>query len=124
MLLSTDDIRRLETKGYGAEFFVRFDRAGYAVLRNRKGHCVFYDLENQGCMVYADRPLGCRVYPVILDEEKGIVVDNLCRAGSSVTAQEKARRGKRVLELLKTVDDEAEKRRFVRSVSSVSDDLH
>ena len=123
MLLSTSDIRRLERKGYDAEFFVRFDKAGYAIMRNRKGHCVFYDLENRGCTIYDDRPIGCRVYPVILDEEKGIVVDNLCRARSSVTAQEKARRGKRVLELLKKVDGEAEKRCFNRSASTTSNDL-
>jgi Fe-S-cluster containining protein len=68
MLLSSEDIERLETKGYSEEFFVRFDRAGYAKLRNREGHCVFYEVEKRRCSVYADRPLGCRLYPVIYDK--------------------------------------------------------
>jgi Fe-S-cluster containining protein len=124
MLLSNADIQRLERKGYRPEFFVRFDKAGYAVLRNRRALCVFFDAEKVSCKVYADRPLGCRVYPVILDEDKGIVVDSVCRAPSSVTAKEKARRGKRVQELLKKVDGEAEKRRFAHSASPASDDPH
>ena len=123
MLLSITDIQRLERKGYSTEFFVRYDKADYAALRNRQEHCVFYDVENRRCRVYADRPLGCRAYPVILDEEKGIVVDNLCHARSLVTEQEKARKGKRVLKLLRNIDAEAEKRRYAYSSSAVSDQL-
>ncbi len=115
MLLSLADIQRLERKGYRREFFVRFDKAGYAVLRNRREHCVFYDLENRGCRVYADRPLGCRVYPVILDEKKGIVLDCLCNARSSITEQEKARKGRRVRKLLECIDAEAENRSSTQS---------
>jgi Fe-S-cluster containining protein len=110
MLLSTEDIERLERKGYSKEFFVRFDRAGYAKLQNRQGYCVFYDVEKRQCKVHADRPLGCRIYPVIYDEAKGIVVDSICHAQSTVTEKQKAKRGRKVLKLLKKIDSEAKKR--------------
>ena len=111
MLLSTEDITRLEWKGYGEDSFVRFDKEGYALLRNRQGHCVFYNNEERRCDVYACRPSGCRVYPVIYDEEEGIVVDSICHAQGTITEQEKARRGKRVLKLLEKIDNEAKIRR-------------
>jgi Fe-S-cluster containining protein len=111
MLLSNEDIERLERKGYSKEFFVRFDRAGYAKLRNLQGHCVFYDVEKRQCKVHGDRPLGCRLYPVIYDEAKGIVVDSICHAQSTVSEKQKAKRGKKVLKLLEKIDAEAKKRR-------------
>jgi Fe-S-cluster containining protein len=110
MLLSKEDIERLERKGYGRASFALFDRAGYARLRNRQGHCVFYDVEKRRCKVRGDRPLGCRLYPVIYDEAKGIVVDNICHAQGTVSEKQKAKRGKKVLKLLEKIDAEAKKR--------------
>jgi hypothetical protein len=112
MLLSTEDIDRLEKKGYSKQFFVQFDKAGYATLRNRQGCCVFYDVEKRRCKVRADRPLGCRIYPVIYDEAKGIVVDDICHAQGTVTEKQKAKRGRKVLKLLEKIDAEAKIRRF------------
>ncbi len=111
MLLSTEDIASLESRGYTKESFVRFDSEGYAMLRNRQGHCVFYNIQERSCGVYTHRPSGCRVYPVIYDEEKGIVVDSICHAQETVANQEKARKGKRVLKILKDIDSEALARR-------------
>jgi Fe-S-cluster containining protein len=91
MLLSAKDIERLEMKGYDRDFFVRFDSEGYAALRNYRGFCVFYDAEKKRCKVRAHRPLGCRIYPVIYDEGKGIVVDAICPSRGSVTEKQKAK---------------------------------
>lgn len=114
MLLSTRDIARLEKKGFPAESFVRFDNSGYAILRNRRGHCFFYNVKQRRCNVYADRPSGCRIYPVILDENIGIVADHICNARASITDQEKIRKGKQVIKLLDKIDREAEHRRLRR----------
>jgi len=103
MLLSLDDIERLERKGYRKEFFVCFDREGYPTLRNRQGHCVFYDSEKSRCRVYKDRPLGCRLYPVIYDELKGIIVDNICHTKNKITEKEIERKGKKVVKLIKKI---------------------
>jgi Fe-S-cluster containining protein len=112
MLLSEEDIRRLERKGYDRDFFAHCDSEGYVTLRNYRGYCVFYDVEKKRCKVRAIRPLGCRSYPVVYDEEKGIVVDSICPAQITVTEKQKAKRGKKVLKLLEKIDAEAKKRRF------------
>jgi Fe-S-cluster containining protein len=114
MLLSSEDIERLEKKGYTRDFFVRFDSEGYATLRNHRGYCVFYDAEKSRCKVRAHRPSGCRIYPVIYDETKGITVDPICPSYSSVTEKQQAKRGKKLLKLLETIDAEAKKRRLAK----------
>jgi Fe-S-cluster containining protein len=114
MLLSAKDIERLERKGYDRDFFVRFDSKGYATLRNNRGYCVFYDTEKRRCKIRAHRPVGCRIYPVIYDENKGITVDTICPSRNSVTDKQKAKRGKKVLKLLETIDTEAKNRRLAR----------
>jgi Fe-S-cluster containining protein len=111
MLLCAADIKRLEKKGYSKESFTRFDKDGYALMRNNQGHCVFYNIVGRGCMVYSSRPLGCRVYPIIQDEEKGIVVDNICHAQETISQSEKNKVGARVLRLLERIDAEAKVRR-------------
>ena len=111
MLLSQKDITRLEKKGFSKNHFVHYDNQGYAQLKNREGYCAFYDLKNRQCSVYVDRPSGCRVYPVIFDEEKGIVLDNICQSRSTITEKEKNLKGKRVIKLLERIDCEALDRR-------------
>ncbi len=109
MLLSKADILRLRKKGFATTSFVRYDKNGYAFLRNREGCCVFFD-ENVGCCrVYLFRPGGCRVYPVIFDEEKGIVIDSLCKSHATISEKEKMLRGRRVIRLLRIIDGEAQK---------------
>ena len=110
MMLSTKDIKRLEEKGYAKDFFVRFDKEGYSLLRNHQGYCVFYGVKEHCCNVYADRPAGCRVYPVIYDEEKGIIIDNICRAQMTITEEEKTTRGRKVRRLLDLMDSEVRSR--------------
>jgi Fe-S-cluster containining protein len=110
MLLETEDIERLQREGYRKTFFAKLDSKGYFTLKNFKGYCVFYDKENQRCKVRAARPAGCRIYPVMHDEDNGIVIDNICPAGSTISEKQKAGRGKKVLKLLKRIDAEAQKR--------------
>jgi len=107
MLLSKKDIRRLEKIGFSQKLFVVFDKHGYAQLRNREGYCFFYDRLNHQCSVYVERPSGCRVYPVILDEDKGIILDSICESLKSITQSEKNLKGKRVIRLLEIIDSEA-----------------
>jgi len=107
MLLSQKDIRRLEKRGFSKNYFAKFDRQGFAQLKNREGYCVFYDYKKCQCSVYLDRPSGCRVYPVILDEESGIVLDNICDSRNSISENEKKLKGKRVIKLLERIDNEA-----------------
>lgn len=107
MLLSKEDIKRLEKRDFNQNQFVNYDKQGYAQLKNSNGYCVFYDLQNHKCKVYVDRPTGCRVYPVIVHEEKGIILDRLCHSRKSITLSEKKLKGKRVTKLLEIIDSEA-----------------
>lgn len=110
MLLSNEDIERLEREGYCREFFTSLNKEGYVKLSNTSGHCVFYDANNHQCKVYAVRPLGCRLFPVILVEATGIRVDNICPAKVKFEDKTIAERGRKVLKLLDTIDEEAESR--------------
>ena len=110
MMLSKGDIALLERKGHNKKAFLRLDKQGYARLRNRKGSCVFYDTDKNACRVYADRPQGCHIYPVIYSEEEGIIVDDLCPMKTTITNVERTRKGKEVIQLLITIDREANER--------------
>ena len=112
MLLSMADIRRLERAGYDRRKFVRHDKRGFAKVRNKSGYCVFYDAEKNRCKVYKYRPLGCRIYPVILIEEEGIVADHICPMKDTVSGKDLERNGEKVVKLLKRIDAEAKKRAF------------
>jgi Fe-S-cluster containining protein len=110
MLLSEKDIIRLVKQGFSRNYFVKYDEQGYAQLKNRDGCCVFYNIEKRECSVYADRPSGCRVYPVIFDEEKGVILDDICQSRDTITEKEKNRKGKLVIKLLERIDVEAKRR--------------
>jgi Fe-S-cluster containining protein len=76
MLLSPDDVRRIERLGYElADFAVQVE-AGWS-LKNVSGRCVF--LGEESCRIYPNRPEGCRIYPLLYDETSGrAILDHLC----------------------------------------------
>jgi hypothetical protein len=47
---------------------------------------------------------------VILDEEKGIVLDVICDSRNTITETEKKLKGKKVIKLLDQIDNEAANR--------------
>lgn len=110
MMLCNTDVERLERLGHDRQKFVRYDRLGFARLRNRHGFCVFYDVERCRCQIYRHRPLGCRIYPAIYSEEEGIVVDDLCPMKNTVSKVVLKREGRRLVELLQRIDKEAHAR--------------
>jgi len=107
MPLSENDMRLLEKAGCKREKFVRYDKRGFALLQNRRGYCVFYDVERCRCKAYRFRPLGCRLYPVVYSEEDVAMVDELCPAGRTVSRQELRKKGEKVGELLRRIELEA-----------------
>jgi Fe-S-cluster containining protein len=111
MLLSEADIKHLENAGFSPEYFVVCGKDGFVKLRNLRGHCVFYDSKKRRCKLYKLRPLGCRLYPVIFNEEEGIVVDDLCPMRGTITKSELKHKGKEVIRLLQLIDREAEIRK-------------
>jgi len=62
MELTNGDISRLDAAGK-RDFYVEED--GGKFLKNLKGRCML--LDDVGlCTAYADRPLGCRIYPLVM----------------------------------------------------------
>jgi len=110
MLLSKEDIKRIEKKGFRKKYFMKINNEGYAQLKNYDGYCVFYSLEKRQCSIYSDKPSGCGVYPVILDEDIGIIIDDICPEKVTITSEEKEEKGKAVIKLIEVIDAEAEKR--------------
>ena len=110
MMLSNADVERLEKVGYNRQKFIRYDKHGFARLRNCHGFCVFYDVVKCRCKIYKHRPLGCRIYPIIYSEQDGIIVDDLCPMKNTVSKIELKRKGKKVIELLQRLDNEANSR--------------
>lgn len=78
MPLTKGDVDRIKKLGFSESFFVD-RRSRIPRLKNIEGHCVFLDPNTNVCTIYPDRPEGCRLYPLIYDEERDdIVVDPLC----------------------------------------------
>jgi Fe-S-cluster containining protein len=90
MLLSKDDAQRIVSLGFSEDFFaVRF--RGFKKLRNSNGRCVFHDGEQ--CTIYSNRPSGCRLYPIIFDENLNRpIMDTLCPSNDEFPLSSKARR--------------------------------
>lgn len=76
MILSVNDIKKIQNLGYDKKFFVRKDY-GYFKLKNKDGRCVFHNGEK--CLIYDFRPEGCKLYPLIFnDKYHCAVIDNEC----------------------------------------------
>lgn len=76
MPLSALDVSRIESLGFSRSSFV-INRDGNHQLRNVSGRCAFHD--GQGCTIYSNRPEGCQLYPVVLNEDTGeAMLDSCC----------------------------------------------
>lgn len=76
MILSNDDIKSIEGMGYDKNYFVRI-KEGWLKLKNKNGRCVFHN--GKICLIYKNRPEGCKIYPLIFNEEYGsAVIDEEC----------------------------------------------
>lgn len=75
MLLLNEDIERIRSLGFAKKFFV-IKRDGWLQLKNYDGRCVFHN--GIVCSIYENRPEGCRLYPVIHNEDMNITFDMDC----------------------------------------------
>jgi len=106
MLLSKEDIERLERAGFSREDFAVTGKDGLTRLRNIGQWCYFYDSAKKKCQVYEDRPLGCLLYPVVYSIDEGIMVDELCPEKYTVSKHELKVKGKILLKHLKKITSE------------------
>ena len=86
MVLTPSDIRRLEALGYRREEFAEL-RGGFYRLRNVRGRCYF--LRGGRCAVYEYRPIGCSMYPIVINVETGgVELDEDCPIAGETTEEE------------------------------------
>jgi hypothetical protein len=101
MPLSHRDIKRISKVGYQPEDFVIKTDSGLR-LKNHLGRCVF--LSEDGCKIYPHRPEGCRLYPLVYDEDLGrAILDYFCPYNYEFEVRkEDIKRLKALLEKLKS----------------------
>ncbi|KYK28878.1 hypothetical protein AYK20_06485 [Thermoplasmatales archaeon SG8-52-1] len=76
MILSNNDIEKIQNIGYNKNFFVKRSD-GWKKLKNKNGKCVFHN--GKICMIYDQRPEGCKLYPLIFNIElKSAIIDSFC----------------------------------------------
>lgn len=114
MELSEEDIERLERIGYSREEFSIVGEDGIPLLRNVGKWCYFHDSDRRFCRVYANRPLGCRLYPIVYSNDGGVTVDPLCSMAWTMCEDELRAKGSEMIELVKTLENEAVARRAAR----------
>jgi len=71
MPLSNGDIERIKGLGFDYDSFV-VNINGWLQLKNNDGRCVFND--GKQCLIYNNRPEGCKLYPITYDEDKNCAV--------------------------------------------------
>ena len=78
MLLTEEDVERVTAAGFAASYF-SLTGDGWLELKNVGGRCVFND--GAKCMIYDDRPEGCRTYPLVY-HKGGARLDADCPHGT------------------------------------------
>ena len=71
MPLSKEDIEHIIRSGFDYSYFV-VNRNGWLQLKNYDGRCVFND--GRECLIYENRPEGCKIYPLVYDEDENCAV--------------------------------------------------
>jgi len=105
MELSSNDIRKLVEAGYRPDEFAVMDGC-VTRLRNVDGWCYFYSHADKKCRVYTNRPLGCFLYPVVYLVNEGVIIDELCPMGQTISEKELRMKGKILAKLLKEIDSQ------------------
>jgi Fe-S-cluster containining protein len=71
MPLSNADIERIKGLGFDFDSFV-INIDGWLRLKNNDGRCVFND--GKHCLIYENRPEGCKLYPITYNEDENCAV--------------------------------------------------
>ncbi len=108
MTLTRKDVEQIEKLGYDRKDFLVRVTDGFCELKNVDGNCYFYDLDSKKCIIYENRPEGCRYYPIIYDARKRkCIVDKDCPSEETVTRAEIRKICHKVRRLVETLQQEA-----------------
>ena len=71
MILSNEDVEKIKGLGFDFDFFV-VNIDDWLQIKNYDGRCVFND--GKKCLIYENRPEGCKLYPITYDEDENCAV--------------------------------------------------
>jgi hypothetical protein len=117
MELSENDAEKLERIGYSREKFSIVGEGGILHLRNVCKLCYFFDSAKRKCRVYARRPLGCRLYPIVYSLDGCATVDPFCPMTSNICQEELRAKESELIKLVKTIENEAVARQVARKTT-------
>lgn len=117
MELSEEDVERLKGIGYSRGEFSVMGEDMIPRLRNVGRWCYFYDPAKELCRVYMNRPLGCRLYPIVYSIDGQVTVDPLCPQAWTISQDALRDREKDLIKLVKTLESEAAARSVARETS-------
>lgn len=113
MPVTEDDVARLVALGHDRAAFTTVGAEGWlhlATVEPAEGMpgrpCYF--LKDGACSVYAARPQGCRIYPIVLNESSRLVRDEDCPHRAEFPVDPAAKR--RIQRILSALDREARSR--------------
>ena len=106
MVLSNQDIQTIERLGFSSGFFIQ-NNNGWLQLKNRQNRCVFHNGEY--CIIYENRPLGCKLYPLVYQEDTHkVIFDAECPYTHQFTLT--TTKQKQLIDLVNTLRTERNKR--------------
>ena len=106
MPLTEDDLKRIEKLGFKRPEFIT-EAEGETRLRNRNKTCFF--LEDGRCKIYASRPEGCSMYPLVYDvDAHRFVFDHICPHGAEFKAKREDK--ERLKRLIRRLEREVAKK--------------
>ena len=84
MPLTEEDLKRIEKLGFKRIDFT-VEAEGETRLKNRGKMCYF--LEGVRCIIYGNRPEGCKIYPLVYDVySHKFIYDQVCPHGAEFKA--------------------------------------
>jgi len=121
MLLLEEDVQRIVGLGFDESSFSTKSE-GFKVLKNSSaGRCVFHD--GKRCTIYSNRPAGCKLYPIIFDEDLNHPVkDRLCPYRDEFDLSSEAKRELSKV-YLKLIDERHVERKTEKKPQSISDSV-
>ncbi|RLF23346.1 MAG: YkgJ family cysteine cluster protein [Thermoprotei archaeon] len=104
MPLTLEDIARIRKLGFKTSSFVIM-KDGIPRVRNVHGKCVFLDRSNNRCVIYQQRPEGCRFYPLVLMNNI-VTVDQLCPKARQVKRRISRDQKAKLMGLIRRLEEE------------------
>ena len=112
MPITEEDVARLVAKGHDRAAFSKRSNEGFLMLNTRdpkegetRRPCFF--LHEDRCSAYADRPQGCRIYPLVMSEQGRLMRDEDCPHRAQFPVDPSAKR--RIQKIYATLKREMER---------------